>query len=112
MKIVGDHNVTTNLEDIQMSNNEAYEKKMEAQIEEWEAELSKLKAQSKQKSADAEIEYNKRMKELEAKKEEANDKLADIKSAGSESWEDMKDGMQDIANDFGNTLDDIKANFK
>ena len=52
------------------------------------------------------------MKELEAKKEEANDKLADIKSAGSESWEDMKDGMQDIANDFGNTLDDIKANFK
>lgn len=95
-----------------MSNKEAYEKKMEAQIEEWEAELSKLKAQSKQHSADAEIEYNNRMKELEAKKEKANAKLDDIKNASAESWEDMKDGMQDIANDFGNTLDDIKANFK
>lgn len=95
-----------------MSNKEAYEQKMEARIDAWNAELDKLKAQAKEKSADAEIEYNKRIDELEEKKAKARSKLDEIKNSSSETWEDLKDGMQNIANDFGNTLDDIKANFK
>ncbi|MDX1705726.1 hypothetical protein [Pseudidiomarina sp.] len=52
-----------------MSDKEAYEKKYEAQIEEWRAELDQLKAKVKKASGEAEVKYRNKIDELEDKLE-------------------------------------------
>lgn len=94
-----------------MSNKEAYEKKIEAQMEEWQAEIDKMKAQSKEKSADTEIEYNNKVKEIEQKKAAAESKLDDVKKASNDAWEELKDGMQDATNSLSDAIKSAKKQF-
>lgn len=56
-----------------MSKSDAYERRGEAKVEQWEAELKKLKAKAKESSADAQIEIEKKMDELKGKIEKARD---------------------------------------
>ena len=50
-----------------MSSKEAYRRKVEAQMDEWQAEIDKLVAQSKGKEADSEIQYNKCSSSVQAR---------------------------------------------
>lgn len=50
-----------------MSKSDAYQRKGEAKVEQWSAELKKLKAKAKESSADAQIEIEKKMADLKKK---------------------------------------------
>jgi len=67
----------------------AYEEKLEAQFEEWNAQIALLKAK-----ADAKIEYYKNIEVLQHKQEAAGKKLRELKTAGDEAWEDLKTGAE------------------
>lgn len=56
-----------------MSKSDAHERKSEAKVEQWEAELKKLKAQAKEKTADGQLAVEKKMDELRGKIERAKD---------------------------------------
>lgn len=77
-----------------MSNREAYKQKIEAELEGVEARLAQMKAAAKSMSADAEIEYNKRVAQLEEKVETAKGRLAEIGDATEETWEGLKAGVE------------------
>ena len=47
-----------------MSMKEAYEQKQQAQLNEWDAQIKKLKAKADMAEADAQFEYYKQIKEL------------------------------------------------
>jgi len=94
-----------------MSSKDAYEKKMDAQLEQWQAEIDKLKAQSKEQSADAEIEYSKKMDELQAQKEATKSKLSEMKKSGEETWEDFKDRLEKSADDLSAGINAAKSRF-
>lgn len=49
-----------------MSNKDAYETKLKAQIDEWSAEIDKLKIRADGAEADAQMSYYKRVDELRA----------------------------------------------
>jgi len=52
-----------------MNEKELYQQKTQAQLDEWKAELDKLKAKASSASADTQLELNKQIKALEGKLE-------------------------------------------
>ena len=72
----------------------AYEEKLEAQFDEWNAQIALLKAKADKAKADAKIEYYKNIEALQHKQEVAGTKLHELKTAGDEAWEDVKAGAE------------------
>lgn len=76
-----------------MSTKEAYEKKLEAQLAEWNADIEKLKAKANKAEGDIQLEYNKRIDDLHAMRESVEIKLHELKNSSGSAWEDLKVGL-------------------
>ena len=72
----------------------AFEEKLDAQLEEWNAQIALLKAKADKAKADAKIEYYKTIEALQHKQDETRTKLHELKTAGDEAWEDLKTGAE------------------
>ncbi|MCE7915227.1 MAG: coiled coil domain-containing protein [Nitrosomonas sp. PRO4] len=74
-------------------NNEkqAYQQKIAAQIAEWEAEIELLKAKSKNLAADAKLEFEQQLSELEKNKSQLSAYLSELADKADDAWEDVKD---------------------
>ncbi len=95
-----------------MSMKEAYEKKLQAQLDEWGAEINQLKAKADKAEANAQIEYNQQIKELRSMQESASEKLAELKEAGDDAWEDLKSGIENAWDSLNHALKSATAKFK
>lgn len=87
-----------------MDKRKAYEEKLDAQLEEWNAQIALLKARANKAKAEAKIEYYKTIEALQDKHDEAETKLRELKTAGNEAWEDLKTGSE-------KAWDEVKAAF-
>ena len=67
-----------------MNEKELYRQKHQAQLDEWKADVAKLRARAAGAKADAQIEMNKHVKELDHRMHEAGAKLAELAAAGEE----------------------------
>jgi hypothetical protein len=72
----------------------AYEEKLDAQFDEWQAQIALLKAKADKGKAEAKIEYYKTIEALQRKQDDAGTKLHELKIAGDEAWEDLKAGAE------------------
>lgn len=95
-----------------MSMKQNYEKKLQAQLDEWAAEIDKLRAKTQSASADVQIEYEKQVDELKEKQKAANEKLTELKEASEDSWEELKDDMDSTWNSLEKTLKSATSKFK
>ncbi|MGE4492390.1 MAG: coiled coil domain-containing protein [Syntrophotalea sp.] len=95
-----------------MSMKEAYQKKLQAQLDEWNAEIDKLKAKADKVEADAQIEYYKKIEELRSMHETANRRLAKLREASDDAWDDLKSGIDSAYNSLGNALKSAVSRFK
>jgi len=90
----------------------AFIEKLTAKLKEWDAEIDILEVKAQEKEAVAKMEYTKRIKELQDKKEEAQQKLEEVKNANKEAWEELKIGaekaMDDISDSFKSVMDKLK----
>lgn len=77
------------------SNKQAYQQKLQAQLDEWSAEIDQLKAKAKQADADAQIDYNNEIETLKSYQAKADAKLSELKSASDDAWQDLKSGTED-----------------
>jgi multidrug resistance efflux pump len=82
----------------------AYEEKIDAQLEEWSAQIALLKARADKARAEAKVEYYKTIEALQRRQDEARAKLDELKTAGDEAWEDLKKGAE-------KAWDEVKAAF-
>ncbi len=73
---------------------ELYEKKMRAQLDEWKAELAKIKAQTEGASADAQLTWKREMEELEREIEQGEQRLEELGEASGDAWESVKQGAE------------------
>ena len=95
-----------------MNEKELYQQKKQAQLDEWKAEVDKLKAQASGASADAQLELNKQIEALEGKVEEGKTKLAKIADASEDAWESMKEGVESAWDSMKSAFSDAAAKFK
>ncbi|MFW6345484.1 MAG: coiled coil domain-containing protein [Halomonas sp.] len=77
-----------------MSNRDAYEQKLRAKLDEWQAEIDKLRAQARGAEADARLEQEREAERLEAKREEVREKLDELREAGDDAWDDVRQGAE------------------
>ena len=82
----------------------AYEEKLDAQLDEWKAQIDLLKARAGKGKAEAKIEYYKTIEALQQKQDEAATKLHELKTSGDEAWENLKTGAE-------KAWDEVKAAF-
>lgn len=99
-----------------MNDKNAYQRKMQAQLDEWKADLDKIKAKANAASADAEIAFNNNdeVKELEQKVAHGEKKLEELsqnKKSGN-AWQSVKGGMQSSWQSLQNAFQDAAAKFK
>lgn len=90
----------------------AYEEKLDAQFEEWNAKIALLKAKADQAKSDAHIEYYKNIEALEHKQEEAGTRLQELKTAGDEAWESLKTGAEKAWDEVVTTYHNVASKFK
>lgn len=95
-----------------MSMKETYEQKLQAQLDEWGAQIDKLKAKVDGAEADAQLEYYKRIEELRSMEKSATDKLSELKDAGDGAWEDLKAGIDNAWDSLGNAVKSAASRFK
>jgi uncharacterized coiled-coil DUF342 family protein len=87
-----------------MTDRSAYRQKLEAQLDEWRAEIDKLQAKAVEAGADARIEYEKQVEELREQQKEAQERLEELNDAGEEAWDDLKDGVEKAWDNLGNAV--------
>jgi 23S rRNA pseudoU1915 N3-methylase RlmH len=95
-----------------MNEKELYRQKRQAQLDEWKAEVDKLKAKASGASADAQLVMNKKIKALESKIEEGTAKLLALSEAGENAWESIKEGVESAWDSLKSSFSEAAAKFK
>ena len=73
-----------------MDKREAYKKKQQARLDEWQAELDKMKAKVSQTGADAQIKLQERLEDLEGRIQQGRTKLSELTKAGESRWDALR----------------------
>lgn len=95
-----------------MNEKELYQQKKQAQMDQWSADVKKLKAKASEASADAQIELNKEIKTLEGKIKEGKTRLAELSSASEDAWNSIKDGMDAAWDSMKSAFNEAASKFK
>jgi chromosome segregation ATPase len=95
-----------------MSSKEAYKQKIEAEVELAQARLAELKGKVKNSAADARIEYEDQIEDLEQKIDATNAKLKELGEASEHAWENLKDGVESAWSTLSRAVKDTAAKFK
>ena len=90
----------------------AYEETLDAQLDEWKAQIVLLKSRADKAKAEAKLEYYKTIEALQHKQDEARTKLHELKTAGDEEWEEQKTGVEKVWDDFRTTFHGAAEMFK
>ena len=77
-----------------MDDKELYQQKMQSQLDEWNADLDKLKAQAAGASADAQLQLNQQVEALQPYVDQAKAKLAALGDATEDGWETGKQSLE------------------
>ena len=94
-----------------MDEKKAYEQKIEAQIDEWRAEMEKLGARARKMEAEGRIEAESRIEDLKAKQAAAEAKLEELRKAGSAAWSDLKGGIDRAVQELGDAVKNAASKF-
>ena len=95
-----------------MSEKDAYERKLQAQLDKWSAEIDRLKAMAEGASADAHIRYHKEIEDLRQQKNAADNKLSELRRASGDAWKDMKSGLDEAWESLANSVKTASARFR
>jgi uncharacterized coiled-coil protein SlyX len=88
------------------------QEKMEAQLKELGARLEAWKNQAAKAGAEAQAEMNKKLEQLRPKLEAAQQKLKDLKAAGGEAAEKVKEGSEKAMAELKKTWEAVKSKFE
>jgi hypothetical protein len=94
-----------------MDAKEAYQEKTEAQLEEMKARIELMEAKAATAKAEAKVEYTEQLAELEQKRKEAEERLAGLKTAGSEAWRELASGVDEAIASLQNAVTSAASRF-
>ena len=95
-----------------MSEKEAYQQKIEAEIKEWGAKIDQLESKTEKASAEAKIQFKEQLAALNRKKDAAKAKLQELKNASEGAWESAKSGLDSAWSDLKASLENTVSRFK
>lgn len=89
-------------------------REMQVQLNDWETEIEKLKAQAKEETGNSEIQlkYYKLIEILRLRQKEVREKLAKLQTTEDDEWKDLKKGIGSSWKNIKTTLSDTGKAFK
>jgi DNA anti-recombination protein RmuC len=73
---------------------------LSSQMVEWDVQIERLKDKAQSATAEMSAEYSKTISVLQLKRDQAAEKLQGIDMATDDEWEDMKEGAEQIWDEF------------
>ena len=95
-----------------MASKEAYQKKFEAQLKEWDATLAQLSAKAQKATAEARISFENELESLKSKRASAHKTFEELGKVGETAWEDLKDRVEQGWHDMSKAIDKAASRFK
>ena len=95
-----------------MSMKDAYIKKLESQLDDWSAEIDKLKAKADKAEGDAQLKYYKQLEKIREKQDGAREKLEELRQASDDAWEDLKAGAENAWHSLSEAVKSAASQFK
>lgn len=95
-----------------MSMKEAYQQKMNAQLQEWQQKIDLLKSKADKAEAEQKIKYYEQVESLRAKQMAVHEKLEELRNASEGAWEDVKAGVELAWHDLEHAFERAVNKFK
>ncbi len=90
----------------------AYLEKLQGKLQEWKANLDKLKAKATQAQADVKIELGKRLSEAESQYQDLERQMHGMDQAEESTWNQVKGGAQSAWDKLDGTFKSLADKFK
>jgi len=90
---------------------QAYKQKVDAQLKEWDAKIELLKAKGGNLAADARLEFEKQMKNMETNKSEFKAYFDRVAERADDTWDDVKDEADKKWKGFANSVESFVSRF-
>ena len=91
---------------------ETYQQKIQEQLDEWRADIDRLKEKAKNATAETKLKYQDNIDKLEHKMDEGKSKLKNLKESSAEAWDAVKDGADSIWDTMQATFAEVKERLK
>jgi outer membrane murein-binding lipoprotein Lpp len=95
-----------------MNSRDEYVRKMQAKLEEWNAEIDTLAARADKVTSDIRSEYAGQIAALKVKQATARQKIEELQHSGEGAWQDMKSGIDLAWTAMGEAIDSARSRFK
>lgn len=82
----------------------AYQQKIEAKLEQYQANINKFRAKAKEVAADSKLEYNQQLETMEKAMDKAKGILNEVKEKGEEATEDLKQRMMQAMDELQSSV--------
>ena len=90
---------------------EEFQKKLEAQLNELDAKIAKLREKGRDLKDKAKADWDQKMAGLETKRDAARAKLAEVGHASAEAWKDVRKGAQAAWDELDKAFRDASKEF-
>ena len=90
---------------------EDFQKKLDSQLKNMDAEIAKLREQSRDLKDDAKANWDRKLADLEAKRDVARAKLAEVGQSSAEAWKDVQQGAQSAWAELDQAIQDASREF-
>ena len=94
-----------------MGNREEYIDKLADQLKKWDTEIQKLEEKAKNAKADVKAKYTEKADELRARKESIQQKARNFRNTNEETFNSIKDGIEDSLTRLTNAINDTFKKF-
>ena len=84
---------------------------MEARLKTLDAEIEKLREKGSDLKDEAKVKWERKMADLETKRETARTKLAQVRDSSGEAWKDVQKGAQAAWDDLDKAYQDAAKEF-
>jgi len=95
-----------------MMRRDEYVEKLKAQLDEWNAEVSKWEAKTASAQAEMKAETAKRLEELRGRRDEAMYQLRLLQNASTDAWMDLMRGTEQAWKSLHEAFDRARSHFE
>jgi poly(hydroxyalkanoate) granule-associated protein len=83
---------------------ESYQKKLETQLKDWDAQIDQLTAKAKKAKGDAQLKVQGEIDSLRSQRAALQNQFDELRNRGEEAWEDLKEGVEKAWSDINDAL--------
>jgi predicted RNase H-like nuclease (RuvC/YqgF family) len=94
-----------------MTSRHEYIDKLKGKLDEWDADIDELEERAQKAKTNLQFELKDQITALKLKRDIAKLKLAEIKDASEEAWEDVRTGAEQAWSDLKEAIEKARSHF-